>query len=303
MNPWGFKRLKNKDVAEIQGYIDQISFYMYMLNTPYGSIFVEDKGSNELVEVQIVWRDLHEDVEYAFDPETHGELTDNTVRVVIDNERFFGSEKTVGLVPRITRLWNIKIALEQLDANNAGLDAFTETMPPRCSENPGKFPCSWGDGKEKCEYFEHCWNEFTKGCTVRPFEACPAECIWDVRDYQVDSRKVPASVTIEVLDQLISLGALDVTKFLVDEVPETVPADEAEETAMNIDHIFNANGELHLGVPPVAVIPSETVEYQTDEGKKAIKCTNCGKEITYARLANGGTKKCPFCNHVNKVLK
>jgi hypothetical protein len=322
MNPWGFKRIKEKeDISEQQGYIDQISFYMYMLNTPYASIFVEDKGSNDVVEIQIVWRDMHDGVEYVFTPELHGEKEVGIVRLVIDNDRFFGTETSQGLVPRIQYLWETRKAIAEADSAN-DMATLGAIMPPRCSEDPSKFPCSWGGGAEKCEFFDHCWNQTTGGNAVKPYEACPADCIWEMvyvnsdtcepSTVEIDSRKVPSGVTREALQALMAIGAVSIANLLVvNDAPK--PIMEAEESAVNADDILGADGSLNLNmtVPSSAVgtvgthVPSklDAQEYKNNEGKKAIVCSNCGKELTYDRLANGGTKKCNFCSHVNKVIK
>lgn len=322
MNPWGFKRIKEKeDVSEIQGYIDQISFYMCMLNTPYASIFIEDKGSNDTLEIQIVWKDLHQDIEYTFTPEIHGEAGVGILRLTIDNERFFGSDKVLGIVPRIQKLWETKKALEEADASN-DTAKIALLMPQRCSEDPSKFPCSWGKGSDKCEFYDHCWNQLTEGNAVRPYVSCPEEDKWriEIADVatsdttgvvtvvEIDSRKVPAGVTQEAMQALMAIGAIDLTAFLVvDNTP--IPVKEAMESAENGDHILDANGELNLGLVELPVDESnttsatETLEYTNEGGNKAIKCLNCGKEVTYLRLGNGGTKKCTFCSHVNKVIK
>lgn len=355
MNPWGFKRIAKGDVSEIRGYIDQISFYMYMLNTPYGSIYVEDKGSNDVVEIQVVWHDMHEGSAYTFDPEIHGEQVDGVVRVSIDTERFFGSETAEGVVQRVDRLWETKKLLEQAQLD--GSVDMAEVMPPRCSEEPGKFPCSWGEGKEKCEFFDHCWNQFTDGIAIVGWEACPEECKWEVADNfgelkVIDSRKVPQGVTKEALQSLVAIGALSLDAFLIEDTASLDLA-EASQNALNADNLFDASGELNVGPTPVGntppsnvtafpgtadqqqqpaaggastpqtlkgikagttaaasqsaaaanVPPNTAIEYINKDHKKAIKCLNCSKENTYQRLANGGTKKCDFCNHVNKVMK
>lgn len=333
MNPWGFDRLAKGNVSEISGYIDQISFYMYMKNTPYGSIFVENKATNDTIEIQIVWTDMHDGVTYTFDPELHGEAVEGVVRITINNDRFFGSETEQGLVPRVSHLWEVKELLEKADAEG-DLAKLAEVMPPRCSEEPGKFPCSWSNGKEKCEYFDHCWNPLTNGCAVRKFEACPEECKRDIVDsvsgeyWTIDTRKLPAGATPEALQALYNMGAIKVENlqnFLVDAEP--APIKDVIDEAENADTILGANGELHLGAPvhvpakaedaepsegdnaeggdaePVGTKGTEALEYKNKNGKKAIKCLNCGRENTYEKLANGGTKKCQFCNHVNKVVR
>ena len=306
MNPFGFKSLKGGKLSEITGYIDQLSFYMYMLNTPYGSIFVECKGSNDLCEIQIVWADLHEGQEYVFDPDLHGEIEagNGVHRVVINNDRFFGSDKEVGLVPRLDKLWNTKEMLLKIESGELD-NPMQEVMPPRCSTDPSKFPCSWGEGKEKCEFFDHCWNDIHQGCATKPEEGCPEELVWEI-DYQfvdntmgkvkIDSRKVPAGISIEAFKSLVKLGALDPSQFAIREINEV--EGEPTDSADQIDHMFGAGGELNLAPPAEA---SETVEYTNAEGKKAIQCTKCHKETTYQKLGTGNTKKCSFCNHINKV--
>ena len=301
MNPFGFKSLKGGKLSEITGYIDQLSFYMYMLNTPYGSIFVEDKGSNDTCEIQIVWTDLHEGQEYVFDADLHGEIeSGNGVhRIVINNDRFFGSDKEIGLVPRINKLWDTREMLLKIEAGEAD-NPISEVMPPRCSTDPSKFPCSWGEGKEKCEFFNHCWNDTHHGNAIKPEEACPEDLVWEVGIFgtpvQIDSRKVPAGVTREAFLALVTMGVLDPTKFAIKEINEV--EGEPDDTEAKIDHMFGAGGELKLAPPEQA---SETVEYITADGKKAIQCVSCHKEVTYQKLGTGNTKKCPFCNHISKV--
>ena len=314
MNPWGFKRIKEQgDISDIQGYIDQISFYMYMLNTPYGSIYIENKENNDVVEVQIVWKDFHDGVEYKFDPNIHGEQTEDQVRVVIDSGRFFGDATREGVVPRLTRLWNVREALREAQERGdleAVRQIFREHLP-RCADKPNAFPCSWGHKTGKvqyCEFFQHCWDDRHQGMAVATYEPCPPEAIWEFADEQdnvvrIDSRKVPQGVTEEGFLALVEAGVLDYTKFLVDEDMAAYSSEEvasSEETATHADNLFTKDGELKLDAPAQ---PSETEEYINEDGKKAIKCTNCKKEVTYQRLGNGGTKKCDFCGHVNHVIK
>jgi len=302
MNPFGFASLKKGNLSQITGYIDQLSFYMYMLNTPYGSIFVEDKGSNDLCEIQVVWTDLHEGQEYVFDPELHGEIEEGSGihRVIINNDRFFGSDKEIGLVPRIDRLWNVKETLMKIEAGELD-NPMADIMPARCSQDPSNFPCSWGKGAEKCEFFDHCWNDAHHGCATKTEEGCPEELVWQVGIFgsttQIDSRKVPAGVTREAFLALVTMGVLDPTKFAIKD-PGAAPEAEVEDAEVKADHMFGSGVELKLDAPTEA---SETVEYITADNKKAIQCTKCHKEITYAKLGAGNTKKCPFCNHISKV--
>lgn len=305
MNPWGFKKIKdNKDVSNIQGYIDQISFYMYMLNTPYGSIYIEAKDNQSVLEVQIVWRDMHEGIEYGFEEDIHGKQNDDVVRVVIDSERFFGGETTEGVVPRIDRLHKLKEALRAVDETNDWAKV-TELMPERCAETPDKFPCSWKTGR--CEFYEHCWNPETGGKTLRPFEAVPSDVIWEFHDedsvIKVDSRKVPEGVTYDGFAGLVNMNVLKLEDFLIS-APVMRDAKEAEGDAVNADNLFSETGELNLGDGITSQeSPSEAKEYKTEDNLNAIDCLNCGKQVTYARLGNGGTKKCPHCKHVNRVVK
>lgn len=319
MNPWGFKRIKEQgDVSDIQGYIDQISFYMYMKNTPYGSIYIEAKDNNDVCEVQIVWKDMHEGAEYKFDKDIHGEQSSEQVRVVIDSGRFFGDATREGVVPRVTRIHNVKEELRE--ASEAGdLERVKEIFAnsiPRCADKPNSFPCSWGHKNGKptyCEFYDHCWNEKHQGRAVTTYVACPPEAIWTFSDDQdqeikIDSRKVPEGVTEEGFLALVEAGVLDYTKFLVDgeetsEVFDNEPVDveDPAETAMSgSTELFDASGVLNIGAPEA---PKEAEEYLNEANQKAIKCVNCGKEVTYQKLGNGGTKKCTFCNHTNRVIK
>lgn len=325
MNPYGFKDIKNKrDVSKITGYVDQISFYMYMLGTPYGSIYIESKDNNDTVEVQILWTDFYDGVELDWETELHGEMAPDVVRIKIDSGRFYGDDTREGVVPRISRLWNVVEELQKADAEG-DLAAIARLVPDRCSDKPDGFPCSWGhrdNQPQYCEYYDHCWNPQTNGLAVRPaaaWVACPEALIWSFEDdnagqvslIRIDSRKVPKGVDQDGFLQLVDIGALDYTKFLVDEAPEagadlspsaqaTLTASEAEKTAMNgAKDMFTATGELILGAPT----PAAEAEERIVDGQKAITCTNCKKEVTYQKLGPGLTKKCTFCGHVNKVIK
>lgn len=310
MNPFGFKSLKGGNLEKIVGYIDQLSFYMYMLNTPYGSIFVEDKGSQDLCEIQIVWTDLHEGQEYVFDADLHGEIEagNGVHRVVINNARFFGNDKELGLVPRLDHLWKTKETLQKIEAGELD-NSVADVMPSRCSQDPSNFPCSWGGGGEKCEFFNHCWDDNHGGNAIKPEEACPPDKIWEITytfvdntvgAVQIDSRKVPAGITKESFEALVKMGALDPSQFAIKEINEVEGEPEAEDTEIKIDGMFGAGGVLNLA-PPEA--PSETIEYTTKDGKRAMQCVKCHKESTYTRLGAGNTKQCPFCKHTNKIIK
>jgi hypothetical protein len=312
MNPWGFKRLKEKaDISDIQGYIDQIMFYMYMKETPFGSIFIEDKGSQEVIEVQVVWVDMFDGVSYDFE----GEQPEGVIRLKVYNARFFGdTENNIeGLIPRIDRLWTVvsELKLADADANDARIQ---ELFPIRCCNEPQTFPCSWGKGKDKCEYFDHCWHSVHGGMAVKAYEACPDEDIWEFDDYNpqtdetmsvyIDSRKVPTGVTYEGFLALVEVGVLDYTKFLVDE-DQSIPVKDAMEALENenipgADNLFSGNGELNLGASEP---PAEATEYLTENNERAIDCLACGKQIIYKKLAGSGIKPCPFCNHKNQVVK
>ncbi len=304
MNQWGFKRLVEKAyVSEISGYIDQIMFYMYMLNTPYGFVFVEDKGSNDICEVQVVWKDLHEGETYGFEDKYHGAQEKSVIRLVVTNERFYGSDTTEGMVQRIDRLWTARQAL--VEAQAAGdSEALYRAMPIRCSSDAGKFPCSWGGGTDKCEFYDHCWNKKHQGTWVIPYEDCPAECKWQVNEAIIDSRKLPAGMTLEMVTALMNAGAFNPAPFLVEAPSEEKSVVEAMETAITaeIDDMFGATGELKLDYTHLqSNAPAEAVERLTTEGVRAIDCLNCGKEVSFARLGSGYTKKCPHCGHVNRV--
>lgn len=308
MNPWGFDRVKKKaDISDIQGYIDQIQFYMYMLNSPYGSIYIENKANNDVCEVQIIWRDMHEEVEYEFDETIHGKKNDNQIRVVIDTARFFGSETTEGAVQRVDRLWAVKEALEEADTTG-DMTAIQRLMPDRCSDKPDSFPCSWSSGR--CDFYEHCWNSKHHGMAVREMEEVPAEAIWEFEDedgnvIKVDNRKVPEGVTYDGFIALVGMDALKLDDFLIEDTTDAEEEQEnPEDTAVNGDNIFSDDGELDLadatsGKPK----PAEAQEYKAEDGDNAIDCLNCGKQVTYKRLGNGGTKKCPHCKHTNRVVK
>lgn len=315
MNPWGFKRIKeNGDVSDIQGYIDQISFYMYMLNTPYGSIFIEAKDNQDVVEVQVLWKDLHEDIEYTWDPDIHGEQTDNIVRVVIDSERFFGSESYEGVVPRINRLWGIVQELKKAEAEGDE-ERIKALIPARCSDKPDAFPCSWGHRTGKptyCEFYEHCWSNIHQGLAIRTYEPLPAEARWEFNDDEgnliiIDNRKVPQGVDYNGFINLVEMGVLDYTKFLADLPTQAQKtSEEAFEDAINEDNLFESNGELKLDIGMGVTqkeAPTEAIEYINEDGTRAIDCLNCGKQVTYNKLGNGMVKKCPHCKHTNKVTR
>lgn len=316
MNQWGFKRLKEKaDISAIQGYIDQISLYMFMLNVPYGILFIEDKGGQDLVEIQVVWKDLHADVEYGFD--VFGSQDNTQVRLTIDNARFFGVHEedengdsvvlTDGLLDRVDRLWGTVKALRALEVAGADLNDYAGVMPMRCSDNPAKFPCSWADGAEKCEFYEHCWNRNHQGVLTKTAEECPAEMRWELElpehsgNVVLDARKLPAGMTQELLFQLVNVTEIDLTPFLLGDVPiAEKPLAEAVKTAntADMDDMLSPTGELILTVDT----PAEAKEYE-DTGSKCIDCLNCGKQVKYTRLAPGGIKKCPHCGNVNKVTR
>jgi predicted RNA-binding Zn-ribbon protein involved in translation (DUF1610 family) len=141
-------------------------------------------------------------------------------------------------------------------------------------------------------------------------EACPPELIWEFVDeaedgstktIQIDSRKVPQGITQEGFLSLVSAGVLDYTVFILPaEDPIGMKAEEVAEKVLNSSNVINDKGELNLGTDAATM---EAIEYETDDKQKAIKCLSCHKEITYVRLANGGTKKCPFCGNVNRVTK
>jgi hypothetical protein len=146
---------------------------------------------------------------------------------------------------------------------------------------------------------------------VSAWEECPPEAVWEFEEedgstVRIDSRKVPEGVTQEGFLSLVIAGVLDYTKFLVDgavasEAVSEVTIEQAAETAMNgAKNLFSETGELNLGAPEP---PTEAEEFINGDGKKAIVCTNCKHEVTYQRLGNGGTKKCDFCGHINKVVK
>lgn len=311
MNPFGFDRIyKKADISDIQGYIDQIQFYMYMKNTPYGSIFIENKANNKTLEVQIVWRDLHEDIEYEFEPIIHGNLTSDKIRVVVTSERFFGGDDTEGCVGRLDRLWELKTAIEKAD-EEGNFETVANLMPARCSDKPDGFPCSWSSGQ--CDFYEHCWGA-SEGLSVRAFEAVPQEFVWEFEDggavVRVDSRKVPEGITYEGFIGLVNMNALRLDDFIItDQVPDLktlLPDESVKDTALTADNLFTSTGELDLSlglsgsdVPK----PTEAQEYKTEDDENAVDCLNCGKQITYVRLGNGGTKKCPHCKHVNRVIK
>lgn len=327
MNPWGFKRIKEQgDVSDIAGYIDQISFYMYMLGTPYGSIYIESKDNNDVCEVQIVWKDFYDGTELSFDTNLHGAQTSEQVRVTIDSGRFFGDESREGVVPRVTRLHSVVEELRKADEEQ-DVETIARLVPRRCADKPDSFPCSWGHRQGKpayCEFYDHCWNPSHQGLAVSElpkWEPCPEELVWVFNDeddagnaseVRIDSRKVPAGVDMDGFLKLVEIGALDYTKFLVDEEPEAgaalppsvaaeIAATEAEKTAMNgTKNLFDGTGELNIGAPTPAM---EAEEYIAEGGSKAIKCTNCLKEVTYQKLGAGMKKKCTHCSHTNQVIK
>lgn len=317
MNPWGFKAIKDKsDVSDIQGYIDQIMSYMYFHNTPYGSIFIESKDNNATVEVQVLWSDLHNTEEdpyiYEWDEYVHGAPSKDKVRIVVDSDRFFGTDEVEGVIPRLSRLWDLRNRI--IEADKAGdMATMREIFPKRCSDDPMKFPCSWGHKQGKpqyCEFYDHCWNSHTEGIGIRPYEAVPAECIWEFNDdetgeiIRVDNRLVPAGIDQDAFATLVQMGGLVLEKFVIpNEVEEPSSEVDPEDTAFNADNIFGAGGELILAPIVAGDAPSEATEYLNERKQKAIDCLNCGKQITYQKLANGGTKKCPHCKHTNVVKR
>jgi hypothetical protein len=324
MNPWGFKRLKEQaDVSGIQGYIDQIMYYMYMHNTPYGSLFVESKDNNDVCEVQVLWTDLHDSEEepfkYDWDADIHGEPDSGKVRVRVNSEWFFGGEGREGSVPRLTRLWDLKQKIEEAD--EAGdMATLAEIFPDRCADKQDAFPCSWGHKTGKptyCEFYDHCWNQKTGGRAIKPFEAVPADAIWEFEDedgntIKVDNRKVPEGINYDTFAILVDSGALKLEMFLIQDSSSSEEEEDEEspsETSFNEDNLFSATGELNLSNPVADEdgTPKEAVEYITDElkakGKKAIDCVNCGKQIVYQKLGAGNVKPCPHCKHRNTVTR
>lgn len=323
INPWGFKAIKEKaDISNVQSYIDQIMFYMYMLNTPYGSLYFEAKDNNDVCEVQILWKDIHDTEEdpytYEWDESIHGELETGKVRVVVTSDRFYGSDTQEGVVGRNERLWNIRKQL--IESDEAGdTEAIRNIMPARCADTPDKFPCSWGHKTGKpsyCEFYDHCWNKHTGGNAVRPYEAIPAEAIWEFDDedgsiIRVDNRKVPENVDQDTFASLIGMGALKLEMFLIDE--DTASEEDAEEgeyeessEGFNEDNIFGADGSIKIDGPAEALpegSPTEAKEYIMEGGSKAIDCLKCGKQVPYQKLASGGMKKCPHCKHMQKVVR
>jgi hypothetical protein len=323
INPWGFKAIKEKgDISNVQSYIDQIMFYMYMLNTPYGSLYFEAKDNNDDCEVQVLWRDLHDSEEepflYEWDDTIHGEQENGKVRVVVTSERFYGSDTQEGVVGRNERLWNIRKQLIEADA--AGdMETIRNIMPVRCAETPDKFPCSWGHKTGKpsyCEFYDHCWSKQHGGNAVRPYEAVPAEAIWEFEEedgtiIKVDNRKVPEGIDEDTFASLIGMGALKLELFLIDSTEGNLETDGFEESdyeespeGFNEDNLFGTDGSLVVSTPAArGEMPSEALEYTTEDGKKAIDCLNCGRQIQYQKLANGGTKKCPHCKHTQQVVR
>ena len=305
MNTWGFKRLRDKhDVTEIHGYISQIMIYMFLLNVPFGSIFIEDKEKNDILEVQVVWTDMHgDDALYEFSTDTHGPQDARTIRVTVNNNRFNGEYNeqgdlvSEGIISRIDRIWRLREVLTALDQTLGGEAEIASYFPDRCSDKPDKFPCSWSEGTEKCEFYEHCWNNDHRGKATRGVESIPPEAIWDIDGVKIDSRKLPAGMTIEMVKALD--GALVLAKFAIGAVPIT--AKEAMATALTgeDEKLFNSSGELNLTLVPEGV-PGAAVK-RKDGDLWAIDCLNCGKIVTFQRLGPGGVKKCPHCNHTNRV--
>lgn len=286
MNPWGFDKIKkNADLTKIAGYIDQIMFYMYMLKTPYGSIYIENKANNDVVEVQIVWTDFYgpeAENETRFTENIHGKKRDDQVRTTVQWSRFVGDETQEGTINRISRLW---AAVEGLTAAQEAGDAaaIAQLMPERCADDPKGFPCSWGhkNGPEHvqyCEFYDHCWHPGHQGNLVAPepaYEPCPPELLWQFEDDNgpvfIDSRKVPDGVDYDAFLSLVSMEALDYTKFLDEgsKSPEPVSVSQMEraeaiaaaETAIHGDRdMFDAEGNLFVApvIPAAAVdVPSE----------------------------------------------
>jgi ribosomal protein L35 len=344
INPWGFKAIKeNRDVSGVTGYIDQIMGYMWMLKTPYGSIFFESKDNNDVVEVQILWEDFYEGVTLDFTEDVHGPQGPDVVRIRVNWARMLGDDTQEGIVPRLSRLHEITEALKQADA--AGdMEAIAQLMPPRCADDPKKFPCSWGHKSgevQYCEYYDHCWNAEHNGLAVREkpaVEPIPPEAIWTFTDGDtgaeilIDSRKVPQGLTYDTFLQLVQMGALNYEQFVIDPqvaeqavaaasseaVQQMTPSQqmtaatlsqqmqEAAERAMKgAKDLFMHDGTLKVeGFGGVGQPPAEAQEYIDDaSGDKAINCTNCGAKNTYKRLGNGNTKKCSTCGHINRVTR
>lgn len=161
MNPFSFKNLKNGDTTPIEGYLYQLSAYMYLLNTPYGCIYVENKGNNSVLEVQIVWKDF-KGGQYDFSEDLHGEEDERIMRVYIDHAFF------QNLVDELNEFWELKKELEEAQ-NKGDIQFIIENMPERCSDDPNRFPCQWSTGK--CEFYDHCWNHLHQGFALKDLNA------------------------------------------------------------------------------------------------------------------------------------
>lgn len=157
MNPFSFQELQKGDTTPIESYLYQLSVYMYLLNTPYGCVYVENKGNNGVLEVQVVWKDF-KNRQYDFSEDLHGPEDERIMRVYIDNA-FFES-----VIHQLNEFWELKKELE--DALNRGdIQFIVENMPERCSNDPNRFPCKWSTGK--CEFYDHCWNPIHQGYALK----------------------------------------------------------------------------------------------------------------------------------------
>lgn len=304
MNPWGFKAIKDRgDLSNITGYLDQISFYMYMLGTPYGVILIENKEDNDVCEVQVVWTNFKEN-NYGFSDKVFAPEERGIVRTTVDTARF---EK---IILRINDIWHQVESVKY--AHILGhIETVAEYIPPRCSEDPKNFPCSWGHKKgepQYCEFYQHCWNPRTQGLSVFS-EEVPEDAIWEfdaeddnsnITKVQIDSRKVAgfAQTPEAFLEWLGKNGIEDLTKFMVTPPEEIITLEDIAEENREED-IFDANGNLIME----AKQPSEVQEHTAEDGSKAVKCPKCTTETKYKRLASNGIKKCSVCNHSMKVLR
>lgn len=274
MNPYQFKSVKEGNLSSIEGYLDQISFYMYMLDTPYGCIFIENKANNELLEVQIVWTDLRGG-QYDFDDNLHGAEGEDprVIRAYIDNQRF------EALVHEIDATWQLVNKLKEADAMG-DYAAVANLLPSRCSFNPDSFPCKWSTGQ--CEFYDHCWSQKHSGNMVRPEPS--SEDIWEIDGMKIDCRRVPEGVTKENFKEWLAETGEDWFRYAApdfEKIREQDPFEYDEET-----------GEI-IGRKKVP-------EYLTTDGERAFKCIRCTSEVTYKRLM-GGVKKCPHCGQMNHV--
>lgn len=295
MNPWVFDQIrKYSNFNYIDGYVLQIMFYMYMVNTPYGAIFCENKENQDRLEVQVLWEDF-KGSKYDYHPRVFSEEGKNVKRLTVQTERFNR------LLERLSRLWGLVTEVQHLTALGDH-KTIEKLVPEKCSLIPSSFPCSWGhkNGKPNyCEFYDHCWNIRHHGNTVIGGE-CPQDKVWTFELFdggmiRIDSRKTPYFTdTPQKFLEWVNENDIDLSTYEIkDQSKESAPQPAPE------PDILDKDGNLITNIDTNNEI-KEATEYITIDGLKAIKCPYCSFETVYRRLVNGH-KNCNLCLRKIKV--